>query len=115
MLVSREQNEGQNHNIYIANRSFKYVAKFKYFGTTVTHQSLIRVEIKSRLNSSNPCCHSVQILLSSRRPPKNVKIKICETIYLPVVFWSLTLREEHKLRMFQNRVLKKILDRGEMK
>jgi hypothetical protein len=47
-------------------------------------------------------------------PSENTNIKICRTIILPVVLygyetWSLTLREEHKLRMFENRVLGKIL------
>jgi hypothetical protein len=42
---------------------------------------------------------------------KNVKIRICKTIILPVVLygcktWSLTLREEHRLRVFENRVLR---------
>jgi hypothetical protein len=45
--------------------------------------------------------------------PKNVKIRINKTIILPVVLygcetWSLTLRREHKLRVFENRVLRKI-------
>jgi hypothetical protein len=44
---------------------------------------------------------------------KNLKIRICKTIILPVVVcgcetWSLTLREEHRLRMFENRVLRRI-------
>jgi hypothetical protein len=42
-----------------------------------------------------------------------VKIKIYKTVMLPVVLygcetWSLTLREEHRLRAFENRVLKRI-------
>jgi len=46
--------------------------------------------------------------------PKNLKIKIYRTIILAVVLygceiWSLTLREEHRLRAFQNRVLKRII------
>jgi hypothetical protein len=45
---------------------------------------------------------------------KNLKIRIYKTIILPVVLygsetWSLTLREEHRLRVFENRVLKKIV------
>jgi hypothetical protein len=44
---------------------------------------------------------------------KNIKIKIYKTIILPVVLcgceiWSLTLREEHWLRMLENRVLRRI-------
>jgi len=55
----------------------------------------------------------VQNLLSSRLLSKNLKIKIYRTIILPVVLygcetWSLTLREERKLKVFENRVLRKI-------
>jgi hypothetical protein len=44
---------------------------------------------------------------------KNVEIRIYKTIILPVVLygcgtWSLTLREEHRLRVFENRVLRRI-------
>jgi len=55
----------------------------------------------------------VQNLLSSRLLSKNLKIKICRNIILPVVLygceiWSLTLREERKLRVFENRVLRRV-------
>jgi hypothetical protein len=44
---------------------------------------------------------------------RNVKVKIYKTIILPFVLygcetWSLTLREEHTLRVFENRVLRRI-------
>ena len=57
--------------------------------------------------------NSVQNLLSSRLLSKNVKIKIYRTIILPVVLygcetWSLTLREERRLRVFENMVLRRI-------
>ena len=63
--------------------------------------------------SVNACYHSVQNLLSSRLLSKNLKIKIYRTIILPVVLygckaWSLTLREERKLRVLQNTVLRRI-------
>jgi hypothetical protein len=53
------------------------------------------------------------ILLSSSLLLKSVKIKIYRTIILPVVLygcesWSLTLREECRLRGFENRVLRRI-------
>jgi hypothetical protein len=70
-------------------------------------------EIRSRLNSGNACYHAVQNLLPSRLLSRNVKIEIYETIILPVVLygcetWSLTLREERRLRVFENRVLRRI-------
>jgi hypothetical protein len=84
-----------------------------YLGMTVTNQNLIQVEIKMRLNSINACYHSVQNLLSTRLLSKNVKVRIYKTIILPVVLygcgtWSLTVREEHNLREFENRVLRRI-------
>jgi hypothetical protein len=82
--------------------------------TTLTNQNGIHDEIKSRLNSGNTCYYSVQNLLSSRLISKNLKIKIYKTVILLVVLygcktWSLTFREEHRLRFFENRVLRKIL------
>jgi ribosomal protein S2 len=76
MLLSRNQNIGQNQVIKIAKRSFENVSQSKYLGTTVTNQNLIHEEIKRRLNSGNDCYHSVQNLLSSRLLPINLKIRI---------------------------------------
>ena len=86
---------------------------FKYLGTTLTNQNSIAEEFKSRLKSGNACYHSVQKLLSSRVLSRNLKIKIYRTIILPVVFygceaWSPTLREERKLTVFENMVLRRI-------
>jgi hypothetical protein len=113
MLLSRHQNVGQNRDIKTANRSFENVSQFKYLGTTASNQNLIQEKIKSRLNSDNVCYHSVQNLLSSRLLSKNLKIRIYKTITMPVVLygcetWSLILREEHRLRVFENRVLRRI-------
>jgi hypothetical protein len=90
------------------------VAQFRYLGTTVTNKNLIQEEVKRRLNSGNACCLSVQNLLSSGLLTKNIKMRIYKTIVLPVALyrcetWSLTLREEQRLRMFENRVLRRIL------
>jgi hypothetical protein len=88
------------------------VEQFKYLGTTLTNQNSIHEEIKSTLTSSN-AYHSVQNLLSSSLLSKNVKIKIYRTIILPVVLygcetWSLALRKEWRLRVFENKVLRRI-------
>jgi hypothetical protein len=55
----------------------------------------------------------VQNILSSRLLSKNLKIRIYRTIIFPVVLygcetWSLILKEERRLRMFENRVLRRI-------
>jgi hypothetical protein len=74
---------------------------------------VFKTRLKSRLKSGNACYLSVQDLLSSSLLSKNAKIKIYRTTILPVVLygcetWSLTLREEHRLRVFENRVLRRI-------
>jgi len=89
------------------------VEEFKYLGTTLTNQNSIQEEIKSRFKPRIACCHSVQNLLSSSLLHKNMKIKIYRTIILPVVLygcetWSLTMREERRLRVFENKVLRRI-------
>jgi hypothetical protein len=57
--------------------------------------------------------YSIQDRLSSSLISKNIQIKICKTIIFTVVLygcetWSLTLREERMLRVFQNMVLRRI-------
>jgi hypothetical protein len=113
MLKSRSQKIGQKYSINIVNRSFEDVVKFKYPGTTLTDQNCMHKEIKSRLNSGNACYHSIQSPLSSRLLSRNVKVKIYKTTILPVVLYgcetcSLILRENHRLRVFENRVLRRI-------
>jgi len=68
---------------------------------------------KSRFKSGNACDHSVQNLLSYNLLSKNVKIKIHRTVIVRFVLygcetWSLTLREERRLRVSENRVLRRI-------
>jgi hypothetical protein len=79
----------------------------------VTNQNSIQEEIKRRLNSDNACYHSVKNLLSSRLLSKNIKIRIYEIIILPLVLYlcetrSLILWAEHRLRVYEDRVLRRI-------
>jgi hypothetical protein len=111
--MSRSQEIGQKHSIKIANRYFEDVEKFKDIGTTLKDQNYVHEEIKSRLNSGNACYHWVQSLLSSRLLSGNLEVKIYKIIILPVVLygcetWSFALMEEHRLRVFENRVLRRI-------
>ena len=77
--------------------------KFRHLGVTNTND--IHEEIKRRINMGNPC-YSLEKILSSRLLSKKFKVKTYKTIILPVVLygcetWSLTLREEHRLRVFE--------------
>ncbi|KAJ4448654.1 hypothetical protein ANN_00044 [Periplaneta americana] len=96
------------HNIL-----YKKVEKFKYLAATVTNINDTREEIKRRINMGNACYYSVEKLLSSSLLSKNLKVRIYKTVILPVVLygcetWTLTLREEQRLRVFENKVLRKI-------
>jgi len=112
MVMSRDQNAGRSHSIKTDNNSFERLDDFKYLERTLQNKNSIQEEIKSRLKSRNACYHSVQNLLSSSLLSKNLNVKIYRTIILPVLYgcetWSLTLREERRLRVCENRVLRRI-------
>jgi dihydrofolate reductase len=82
---------------------------------------LIQEEIKKRLSSGKSYYHSDENLLYSHMLSRNAKIIIYKTIILPVVLygretWSLIVRKEHRLKMFENMVLERkfVFKRDEM-
>jgi len=111
--MSRDQNAGQSHSMKTDNSSIERVEEFRCLGTVLTNQNSIQEDIKSRLKLGNACYYSVQNLLFSSLLSKNLKVKIYRTIILPTVLygretWSLTLREECRLRVLENRVLRRV-------
>ncbi|KAJ4439144.1 hypothetical protein ANN_15101 [Periplaneta americana] len=111
--MSRDQNIVRNGTITVGDLSFEEVEKFKYLGATVTNINDTREEIKRRINMGNACYYSVEKLLSSSLLSKKLKVRIYKTVILPVVLygcetWTLTLREEQRLKVFENKVLRKI-------
>ena len=97
----------------IGNKFFERAEQFRYKGTVLISQNSIHEEIKKRLKSGNACCHVVQNLLCPSLLSKYIKIKIFRTIILPFLLywfeaWSVTWREEHMLRVFESRVLRRI-------
>ena len=82
-------------------------------GSSLTNQNSTQKEIKFTFKAGNSCYCPVQTHLSSRLLSKNLKIKMYKTIILSVVLygsetWSLTLREEFRLKVFvvENRILR---------
>jgi hypothetical protein len=113
MVTFRDQNAGRSQNIKTDNTSCEMVEHLKYLGTNLTNQNSIHEEIKSRLKSGNTFYHSMQNLLSCSVLFKNIKIKIHRTIIFPVALHdcetlSLTLREERRLCLLENSLLRRI-------
>ena len=87
--------------------------KLRYLGVTVPNTNDIHEEIKRRINFGNACYYSLEKILSSHLLSKKLEVKTYKNIILPVVLygcetWSLALREKHRLRVFENKVLRKI-------
>ena len=103
MVMSQDENAGQNHNMRIDSMPHERVEQLKYLGATLINQNSMQEEIKRRSKSGNAVCHSVQSVLFSSLLSKNMNNKIYRTIILSVVLyncetWLLTLNEEHRLR-----------------
>ena len=102
-----------NEHIKIGSNFYEKVKTFKYLGSLLKNQNYIQQEKKNRIKAGNSCCYSVQhscLLYVSLRIRK---MKIYETIILPIVLndcetWSLTLKEECRLRVFKYRNLRRI-------
>jgi hypothetical protein len=60
MVMSQHQTAGRSHNIKTDNDSIGRVEQFKYFGTTLTYENSTQVQINSRRQSGNACCHLVR-------------------------------------------------------
>ena len=68
----------------------------------------------------NACYYSSEKILSSRLLSKKLKVKSYKAIILPIVLygcetWSLTMREECRLRVFESKVLRKIFGLRQIK
>jgi hypothetical protein len=82
-------------------------------GKKLNNQNFINEKIKSRLKSRNACHHSMKYLSFSSFLSTSTKMKIQRSIITPVVLygcetWSLKLRDERRLRVFENRMLREI-------
>jgi hypothetical protein len=94
----------------IDDSSFERVELFKYLGTALIYQNSIQEDIRQiEVMECLLSCGAESFVCSLLS--KNIKSKIYRTIILPVVLygyetWSLTLREELRLRVFERRMLR---------
>jgi hypothetical protein len=101
--VSRERSAGQNHVLKISNNSSKRVEQFRYLGTTVKNKNFIHERIRSRL------LFGAEYFVFGLTVQK-FKDKIYRTIIFPFGLlscetWYLTLKEKHRLGVFENRAV----------
>ena len=92
--------------------SFENTEKL-YLGVTVTNTNDIHEKIKRRINMGNASYYLLEKILLSRMHSEKFKVNTHKTVILPVVLygcgtWSLNLREEYKLREFENKKLRMI-------
>ena len=71
MVMSRDRNAVQGHNVKTENISIESLEEFRYLGTKLRDQNSIHEEIKRRLNLRKACYYSVQNLFSSSLLSKN--------------------------------------------
>jgi hypothetical protein len=88
------------------------VEQFKYLGTTKINKIPFMKKLRAEYRQGMLAIYSAN-LLSFSLLSKNIKIKIYRTTTFCVILfqcktWSLTLREDHKLRVSENRVLRRI-------
>jgi hypothetical protein len=108
ILISKE--DVYTYSFIFVNKSLSYHIS-SHIRRGFSSNTILRKEKSPYLGSLR--VYSVHKLLSSRLLSRNIKTRIYKNIILPVVLygcetWSLTLREEHRLRVFKNRVLRRI-------
>ena len=111
--TSGHQNVSRSNNMKMHNRNFARVDVIKYWQINTTILNCIQEGVNSWVKSGNICCLSLQNILSLILLSNNINSKITSNKTLPVVLygcetWSLTLREERRLKVFENRVLRGI-------
>jgi len=98
--------------------SFARVEEFRYLGTNLTYQNSIQEEIKSRLQSGNACTGSFVFQFAVQKyKVKDIQNYNVSCFLYECETWSFILSEKRKLRVFENRVLRRIfgLKRDEVK
>jgi hypothetical protein len=82
----------------------EHIKEFSYLGSQMNQTNSIRSEIQARILSGNRCYYAYGKLMKSRALNRSSKFKIYKSLIRPVVTygceaWTLTSRDEQKLRM----------------
>ena len=113
MFTSRYQKAGRNHNKRPDNKPLKLWKSSNIWEQLQQIKILFRKKVRAGWSQGMTAIIRCRIYCFSSLLSKNLKIKIYRTTILPVVLhgcetWSLKLKEESRLRVFENRVLRRI-------
>jgi hypothetical protein len=105
--------EKLDNTIKIGEHEIERVQEFKYLGTQVNAQNIMKKEIHSRIKHGNIVFYANNSLLGNKLLTRKAKIKLYKSVILPVVThgcetWTMNEVEEEKLRIFERKVLRKI-------
>jgi len=92
---------------------FEHVKELFYLGSQLNQTNSANCEIQTRIISGNRCNYSCGTLMKSRALNRSLKLKIYKTLLRPAVTygceaWTLTNRNEQQLRIFEQKILRKI-------
>jgi hypothetical protein len=100
-----------NHNIKICNKSFENEVNSEYLGTIVSNRNYARDTVKNILNPGGLLQFSSESFVfpfTIQKPIAFLKYKTVICLFYVGVKVCLILREEHKLQMFEDKVLRRI-------
>lgn len=105
--------EHQSETFEIGTFQFQSVKNFSYLGSEIDHQNDINPEIRRRIIAANRCFFGLRPLLKSHLIKRRTKIMLYKTLIKPVLTyasetWTLTMREERTLAIFERKVLRAI-------
>lgn len=110
---TRNPNNIDQGPLRVDGHEFEKVNSFKYLGVVISNKNTEETEIQNRLNLANGCFYALNKLMSSKLLSQTTKIRLYKTIISPILLygaetWKLNKKEEKKLIVFENKVLRKI-------
>lgn len=111
MVLSKAASDGDP--LTVDSFCFKRTSTFKYLGSLLNDQNNYETEINARISGANKAYFSLQEVLKKRSLSRNFKIRIYQSMIMPVVMYgceTLTFRrtDEQKLHVFERKILRKI-------
>ena len=102
MVMSRDQNAGRIHSMKSDNSSFERAEEFEYLGTILTNQNSIPEKLRSQGMLAIIRC---RIFCSPKFKDLDIQYYRFAVVLYGCETLSLTLRDERRLRVFDNMVL----------